>query len=88
MVFEGFPLILETIVFQITASQVYYHFNPCFLLLIGGAVGVSSVLMIQPDCDGNDSSKGLVIVLMVNMHNTGLNKTAFKISKLLRDIGV
>ena len=56
--------------------------------LLGGAVGVSSVLMMQPDCNGSDSSKGLVIMLMVNMHNTGLTKTAFKISKLLRDVTV
>lgn len=80
-----FQITHQRLPFSFEATLIYCHFNHHFLSLIGGIVGVSSVLMIQSHGDGIDSSKKIVIMLMIKMHGTNLTKAACEISKLLRD---
>lgn len=51
----------------------------------GGAVGASSVILIMPEEDTGDSPtaippRGIVVAIIVNMQQTGLNTTALKIA--------
>ena len=56
----------------------------------GGAIGASSVLLIyprSPEVPANSSSvKGIVVGMIVNMQNVGLNQTALEIASVFDQV--
>lgn len=56
----------------------------------GGAIGASSVLLIMPraDCDSMDGKPvhGIVVSMIANLQNVGLNQTALAIAKVFDQV--
>jgi len=54
------------------------------LLILGGAVGASSVLYLERSKQTTDNNR-LVIALIVNMQDIGLTQTAEKLAKVIQE---